>query len=131
MKLKNQPPLVRNMPPVAGNIGWAWHLLKRITEPMQKFHGSPQAFKGNRDARCITRTYNKMVKTLVEFRLVWYTARIAVIEQVRSGLQAILIVRHIKDGKYYVNFDWEILQVLPEESVSTAWEASRSRRPPG
>ncbi len=33
-KLKNQPSLARNMPPVAGNIGWARHLLKRIMEPM-------------------------------------------------------------------------------------------------
>ena len=33
-KLKHQPPLARNMPPVAGSIGWARHLLKRITEPM-------------------------------------------------------------------------------------------------
>ncbi len=130
-KLKNQPPLARNMPSVAGNIGWAWHLLKRMTEPMQKFHGNPQAFKGNREVRCLTRTHNEMANTIVKFKLVWHTAWTASIEQARSVLQATLIVRYIKDGKYYVNFDWEILQLLPETSASTAWAASRSRRPPG
>ena len=62
-KLKNQPPLDRNMPPVAGNIGWARRLFKRLAEPMQKFHGHPQAFNGNRDARRITRTSSRPTST--------------------------------------------------------------------
>ncbi len=61
----------------------------------------------------------------------WHTTWTVSIEQARSGLQATLIVCHIEDGKYYVNFDWEILRLLRETSVSTAWVASRSRRPPG
>ena len=113
-KCKNQPPLSRNMPSVAGNIAWARHLLKRIRNLMQQFHGDQQAFDGSRDARRITRTYNKMAKTLVEFEVVWYSAWTASVEQARSGLQATLIVRHLEDGKYYVNFDWEILQLMRE-----------------
>ena len=85
-KIKNQPPLARNMPSVAGNIGWAWHLLKRIMVPMQKCHGNPQAFKGNREVRCITRTYNEMAKTIVKFKFLWHTAWTASIEQAMSVL---------------------------------------------
>jgi dynein heavy chain len=33
-KYKGAPPLVRNLPPVAGTITWSRHLLKRIEEPM-------------------------------------------------------------------------------------------------
>ena len=40
-KFKHNPPIARNMPPVAGNIAWARHLLRKIEEPMKKFQGSP------------------------------------------------------------------------------------------
>lgn len=35
-KEKHDPPIPRNMPPVAGNIMWARHLLQRIEEPMKQ-----------------------------------------------------------------------------------------------
>jgi dynein heavy chain len=38
-KCKHNPPIARNMPPVAGNIIWARHLLRKIEEPMIKFQG--------------------------------------------------------------------------------------------
>lgn len=36
-KQKHDPPIPRNQPPVAGNITWSRHLLKRIEEPMKQF----------------------------------------------------------------------------------------------
>ena len=39
-KLKEDPPMPRNLPPVAGNITWSRHLLKRIEEPMQQFEAN-------------------------------------------------------------------------------------------
>jgi dynein heavy chain len=39
-KLKHAPPINRNMPPVAGNIAWCRHLLRKIEEPMQRFQGN-------------------------------------------------------------------------------------------
>eukprot|EP00392_Amoebophrya_sp_AT5.2_P015403 g15605.t1 len=112
-KHKASPPLVRNLPPVAGNITWARHLLRRIEGPMQKFQRSPSVLAG-KDAKKIIRMYNKMAKTLVEFETLWYQAWVHSIEQAKSGLGATLIVRHPDDGKLHVNFDWEILQLIRE-----------------
>jgi dynein heavy chain len=39
-KNKHSPPIARNMPPVAGNITWARHLLRKIEDPMDKFQGN-------------------------------------------------------------------------------------------
>ncbi|CAD7937236.1 unnamed protein product [Amoebophrya sp. A120] len=110
---KGAPPLVRNLPPVAGNITWSRHLLKRIEEPMKKFQTNPSVLAG-KDAKKIIRMYNKMAKTLVEFETLWYQAWVHSVEVAKSGLQATLIVRHPDDGKLHVNFDWEILQLIRE-----------------
>ncbi|CAE7838992.1 ODA2 [Symbiodinium sp. CCMP2592] len=40
-KYKTGPPLVRNLPPVAGHITWSRHLYRRIEGPMQKFNTNP------------------------------------------------------------------------------------------
>lgn len=36
-RLKNDPPISRDAPPVAGRIGWVRHMLKMIEVPMHKF----------------------------------------------------------------------------------------------
>ncbi|CAJ1345300.1 unnamed protein product [Effrenium voratum] len=113
-KYKTGPPLVRNLPPVAGHITWSRHLYRRIEGPMQKFQTNPAVLAG-RDSRKLIRMYNKMAKTLVEFETLWYQAWVSSIETVKSGLQATLIIKHPDDGmRFHVNFDWEILQLIRE-----------------
>jgi len=113
-KYKTGPPLVRNLPPVAGHITWSRHLYRRIEGPMQKFQTNPTILTG-KDSKKLIRMYNKMAKTLVEFETLWYQAWVSSIETVKSGLQATLIIKHPDDNmRFHVNFDWEILQLIRE-----------------
>jgi dynein heavy chain len=110
---KQDPPTPRNLPPVAGNITWSRHLLKRIEEPMKQFESNQNVLAG-KDAKRIIKLYNRVAKTLVAFEYLWYQAWVQAIDQAKAGLQATLIIRHPDDGKLYVNFDQEILQLIRE-----------------
>jgi dynein heavy chain len=110
---KHQPPIPRNLPPVAGSITWSRHLLQRIEKPMKKFEKNPTVLQ-SKDAKRVIRTYNKVARTLVAFEYLWYQAWVQSIEAAKSGLEASLIVRHPEDQKLYVNFDQEIVQLIRE-----------------
>lgn len=112
-KLKNDPPIARNLPPVAGNITWSRHLLKRIELPMKQFEANQNVLAG-KDARKIIKMYNKIARTLVAFEFSWYKAWVQSIDEAKTGLQATLIIRHPEDGKLYVNFDQDIFQLIRE-----------------
>tara|TARA_B100000795_G_C22806619_1_gene445355 strand:- start:150 stop:14669 length:14520 start_codon:yes stop_codon:yes gene_type:complete len=112
-KHKHNPPFPRNLPPVSGNITWSRHLLKRIEDPMKKFE-SNQNVLSTKDAKKIIKTYNKVARTLVAFEYLWYRAWVDSVETAKAGLQATLVIRHPEDGRLYVNFDHEILQLIRE-----------------
>ena len=101
------------MPPVAGNIAWARHLLKRVEDPMLKFQGN-NAVLASKDSKKIVRAYNKVARTLIAFEYLWYEAWCGSIEEAKAGLQATLVIRHPETGKLYVNFDREIFQLIRE-----------------
>ena len=73
-----------------------------------------QSVMSTKDARKIIKMYNKVARTLVAFEFLWYKAWVQSIDQAKTGLQATLIIRHPDDGKLYVNFDHEILQLIRE-----------------
>ena len=112
-KQKHDPPIPRNLPPVAGNITWARHLYQRIESPMKQFEKNQNVLAG-KEAKKIIKMYNKIARTLITFEYRWHEAWVAALEQAKSGLHATLIVRHPEDGKLYVNFDGEILQLIRE-----------------
>ena len=132
-QFKHNPPSSRNLPPVACNIAWARHLLMRVERPMLLFQqkGSRNemdsssnrasnsiigsgALLGSKEAKKIVRTYNKLARTLIAFEYVWYEAWCLSIEEAKAGLQATVIIKHPDTGKYFVNFDKEILQLISE-----------------
>lgn len=116
-KHRGSPLFVRNMPPVAGNIMWSRQLLHRIMEPMRRFHREPLVMAGGKEVKRITKMYNKMAKTLVEFEIVWHQAWMSSVENTKASLNATLIIKHPEDQKYHVNFDAEILQLIRETKI--------------
>ncbi|CAN0058532.1 unnamed protein product, partial [Sphacelaria rigidula] len=71
----------------------------------------------SKPSRVPRQIYNKVARTLVAFEYLWYQAWVQSIEQAKAGLQATLIIRHPDDGKLYVNFDQEILQLIREAKI--------------
>uniref|UniRef100_A0A670IDT3 Dynein axonemal heavy chain 5 n=1 Tax=Podarcis muralis TaxID=64176 RepID=A0A670IDT3_PODMU len=117
-KQKNDPPLGRNLPPVAGKILWARQLFHRIQEPMDLFQKHPLVLQ-TAEAKSIIRNYNRVAKVLLEFEVVYHRANVCNISclQVhltRAGLQASLLVKAPEPGEIFVNFDPEILTLIRE-----------------
>ena len=112
-KLKNNPPLVRNVPPVTSNVLWARQLMRRIESPMQQFRNH-QELMDLKDSKKAVKVYNKIARTVVEFEALWELAWVRGIEAAKSGLQSTLIVRHPTTDKLYVNFDHQILELMKE-----------------
>lgn len=70
-KHKNDPPLARNLPPMAGKILWARQLFHRIQEPMNLFQKHSTVLQ-TEEAKVIIRNYNRVAKVLLEFEIVYH-----------------------------------------------------------
>ncbi|XP_036073454.1 dynein heavy chain 8, axonemal isoform X3 [Rousettus aegyptiacus] len=110
---KDDPPLARNMPPVAGKILWVRQLYRRISEPINYFFKNSEILSSV-EGKAVIRQYNKISYVLVEFEVVYHTAWVREISQLQYALQATLFVRHPESGKLLVNFDPKILEVVRE-----------------
>ena len=84
-KCKHAPPAARNLPPVAGNIAWARHLLRRIEEPMKRFQSNKAVLGSSREAKRIVKAYNKVARTLVAFEYLWYEAWCKSVDAAKAG----------------------------------------------
>ncbi|CAO2608635.1 Dynein axonemal heavy chain 8 [Lemmus lemmus] len=110
---KDDPPLARNMPPIAGKILWVRQLYRRINEPINYFFKNSDILSSS-EGKAVIRQYNKISYVLVEFEVVYHTAWVKEISQLQYALQATLFVRHPETGKLLVNFDPKILEVVRE-----------------
>ena len=61
---KEDPPVARDMPPIAGKIAWARQLFRRIQGPMEMFESEHQALLKTPEAKTIIKNYNKLAETL-------------------------------------------------------------------
>ncbi|XP_012940947.1 dynein heavy chain 5, axonemal [Aplysia californica] len=112
-KQKNDPPLDRDHPPIAGKISWARQLFRRIQEPMEIFQRQGSILHGS-DAKKIVKNYNKLAKVLLEFEVLYYRGWLRQMEAAKAGLQASLLVRHPETKEVYVNFDFQIFTMIKE-----------------
>uniref|UniRef100_A0A673T0U8 Dynein axonemal heavy chain 8 n=1 Tax=Suricata suricatta TaxID=37032 RepID=A0A673T0U8_SURSU len=110
---KDDPPLGRNMPPIAGKILWVRQLYRRISEPINYFFKHSEILS-SAEGKAIIRQYNRISYVLVEFEVVYHTAWVREISQLQYALQATLFVRHPETGKLLVNFDPKILEIVQE-----------------
>uniref|UniRef100_A0A8C0EYH8 Dynein axonemal heavy chain 8 n=1 Tax=Bubo bubo TaxID=30461 RepID=A0A8C0EYH8_BUBBB len=110
---KDDPPLARNMPPVAGRILWARQLFRRINEPINYFHKKSNIL-ASPEGKAVVRLYNRIAYELVEFEVVYHNAWMKEISQLQYSLQATIFVRHPKTGKFLVNFDPQIPEIVRE-----------------
>ncbi|KAM9416983.1 dynein axonemal heavy chain 5 isoform 1-T1 [Salvelinus alpinus] len=112
-KQKDNPPILRNMPPVAGKIMWSRQLFRKIELPMSILKNKMDILK-TPEMRKVIRSYNKMAAVLLEFELLYHRGWSQAVEMGRHGLNASLLVRDPETKKIYVNLDSLVLEVLHE-----------------
>jgi dynein heavy chain len=85
VKMKNNPPMVRNLPTVSGSITWSRHLFHRISGPMEQF---PQDLinKKETNLKRYVKMYNKIGYTLFSFEYLWRTKWSNEVEKAKAGL---------------------------------------------
>uniref|UniRef100_A0A803XWP5 Dynein axonemal heavy chain 5 n=1 Tax=Meleagris gallopavo TaxID=9103 RepID=A0A803XWP5_MELGA len=104
-KQKQDPPLARNLPPIAGKILWARHLFHRIQQPMDSFQQQPAVLQ-TPDGKRVIHNYNKVARVLMEFEVIYHRGWLQ--------LQAALLVKSPETGELFVNFDPQILTLIRE-----------------
>uniref|UniRef100_A0A7N8Y1V4 Dynein, axonemal, heavy chain 5 n=1 Tax=Mastacembelus armatus TaxID=205130 RepID=A0A7N8Y1V4_9TELE len=120
MKQKLDPPIGRDLPPVAGRIMWARQLYSRIQGPMDLFQQVMfSIFLSTPEAKKIIKNFNRVARVLLEFEMIYHHSWMEKMEDAKLGLQASLLVRSPETGDLFVNFDQEILTQIREVNCMT------------
>lgn len=72
-KNKENPPIPRDLPPIAGKIAWIRQLYRHISNPIQVFQQFTDLMKCN-EARKAIKSYNKLARVLVEYEVLHHQA---------------------------------------------------------
>ena len=72
-KNKENPPIPRDLPPIAGRIAWIRQFYQHITSPIQVFQRFSDLMKTN-EAKKAIKGYNKMARVLVEYEVLHHQA---------------------------------------------------------
>ncbi|KAJ8010647.1 hypothetical protein DPEC_G00077260 [Dallia pectoralis] len=112
-KQKDNPPIPRNMPPVAGKIMWSRQLFRKIEFPMSILKNKIDILKTS-EMRKVIRSYNKMATVLLEYELLYHRGWTKATEMGCHGLNASLLVRDPETKEIFVNIDPMVLEVLHE-----------------
>lgn len=112
-KCRQQPPIARDLPPIAGKILWVRQLYRRISHPMQIFEAN-QTILQYPEAKRIIKNYNQMSAVLIEYEVLYHRTWLRQVELVISGIHASLIIKNSETNEYFVNFDPEIMTLIRE-----------------
>ncbi|XP_036143732.1 dynein heavy chain 8, axonemal [Monomorium pharaonis] len=110
---RSDPPIPRNIPPIAGRILWVRQLYKRIEVPMNMFKSYHRVITFDSMQKCI-KIYNILVNVFIHYELIYYKAWYDSTNIVCLALSSPLFVRHPKTNKYCLNFDSYIYEVIRE-----------------
>ncbi|XP_063774922.1 dynein axonemal heavy chain 8 [Pseudophryne corroboree] len=110
---KEDPPIARNMPPIAGKILWSRHLFRKIYEPVTYLDKNSDMLS-SLEGKAVIRLFNKISYELVEFEVLHHRAWFKDFSQLEYALQATLMVRHPETLRILINFDPKILESIRE-----------------
>eukprot|EP00760_Papus_ankaliazontas_P001566 PhM_4_TR10512/c1_g1_i1/m.53321/K10408/DNAH; dynein heavy chain, axonemal len=109
---KENPPVIRHSPPAVGPILWARHLLYLIEAPMRRLDALGILRKNPREARRVIKAFNTLGDALMQFQFLWYQAWATNVPNIKSALDATLLVQH--NGQYICNFDRSLRELIAE-----------------
>nr|CAD7194915.1 unnamed protein product [Timema douglasi] len=110
---RHDPPLPRNMPPVAGRIYWIRQMYKRIEEPMNTLKTKGDVLLSSKSVKCI-KMYNALAQCLVHYEIIYHNAWCELVSQVRIALSRPVLLKNPRTFRYSVNFDPYIVEVIRE-----------------
>jgi dynein heavy chain, axonemal len=114
---RTDPPIGRNLPPMAGRITWARQLFSRIESPMQIMQQNAPDLLRSPEGKKVVKNYNKLGHVLMEYEMLYHRAWIKAVDAAQSGLAASLLVRDPESGRLLVNRDQQVLQLLRETAI--------------
>ncbi|KAH0629389.1 hypothetical protein JD844_011440 [Phrynosoma platyrhinos] len=114
------PPISKNMPPVAGQLKWAWELQERIQIPRKDLRAIDHPIMVSSDAKLIYGKYDEMIRLLQGYREQIYEEWIKRVDRdCQFNLEQPLIQRDPKTNLIRVNFSRELVAVLREVKYLT------------
>ncbi|XP_076677676.1 dynein heavy chain 8, axonemal kl-3 isoform X2 [Andrena cerasifolii] len=110
---RSDPPLSRNIPPIASRILWIRQLYRRIENPMEIYKQCERVLSHDYMQRCI-KIYNALISVFIHYELIYHKAWYDSSEIVRLALASPILIRHPETNKYHLNFDSYIIEVIRE-----------------
>ncbi|XP_056290683.1 dynein axonemal heavy chain 8-like [Pseudoliparis swirei] len=110
---KDEPPLARLMPPVAGRIQWVRFLYKKIDEPFAYIQKHSDILRSP-EGQDVDKMYKKTAAAFVEFESDNHKTWMDEVSKLEYVLQNTLLVRHPKTGKLVDNFDPKVTEVIAD-----------------
>ncbi|XP_053350448.1 dynein axonemal heavy chain 5 [Clarias gariepinus] len=110
---KDNPPMLRILPPVAGKIIWSRHLFRKLEMPMEILKRKMDILM-TPEGKKVIHMYNKLAAVLLEYELLYHRAWVSAVERGQQGLNASLLIRHPQTKEICINLDPVVLEVLEE-----------------